>query len=587
MPDIYPQNGGSSGGVSSVNNSDGTLAVSPNTGSVTVSIANSAALPGNPTTTTANSGDATTKVATTAFVAAAVSGAGGGDVASVTAADGTLTITPNTGAVTAKIPTSVALPGSPTTTTQATTDASTKIATTAYVTTAVTNAIAGVNPAVAVMAASTGALPNVPTYSNGASGVGATLTANANNVTLVLDAYTPLLNDRLLIKNQAAPAQNGIFTVTQLAGSILPWVLTRAADYDQSSDMNQTGAIPVVNGTVNGTTSWLLTSTIVNVGVDSATYTEFSINPSTIVTTSRTVSTGTGLSGGGALSSNLTLTNVGVTSNVSGNGISVSAATGAVTITNTGVLSVNGATGVVTVGGLPQGFTGSPFKTRGAFTPFANMSTANLLLNFSSYGLANTAIIRNMSGPATPNVVKYGYTVADFSAAGTANQEASIRANGSGNQQVQWAGGPALSILVVTSSAIANMRMGFGWNDNSNNNDLLRSSTPGSTNNAQTVGFQYDTSASDTTWKAVTSSASSTTRTDTLITVATGTAYQFYIDMNTSQSQIDFYINGTKVASNTTNLPTTTTPLGLILGCRSLSSTYSEFFLGSVYYESS
>ena len=50
-----------------------------------------------------------------------------------------------------------------------------------------------------------------------------------------------------------------------------------------------------------------------------------------------TVTAGTGMSGGGAvaLGSSVTLTNAGVTSIVAGTGISVSGATGAVTVTNT------------------------------------------------------------------------------------------------------------------------------------------------------------------------------------------------------------------------------------------------------------
>ena len=62
----------------------------------------------------------------------AFTGGGGGAVSSVAAADGTLTITPTTGSVTAKIPTNVALPGAPTTTTATALSNSTKIATTAY-----------------------------------------------------------------------------------------------------------------------------------------------------------------------------------------------------------------------------------------------------------------------------------------------------------------------------------------------------------------------------------------------------------------------------------------------------------------------
>lgn len=158
--------------------------------------------------------------------------------------------------------------------TQAAGNNSTKIANTAFVTTAINNAIAGVNPAVAVQTATTTVLPAV-TYTNGVAGVGALLTQNSAAI-LVIDGYTPILGDRLLIKNQASAFQNGVYNITTLGTGIIPFILTRVLDYDQPSDINNTGAIPVVNGTVNALTSWLLTSTVVNVGTDALTYTQFS-----------------------------------------------------------------------------------------------------------------------------------------------------------------------------------------------------------------------------------------------------------------------------------------------------------------------
>ena len=84
-----------------------------------------------------------------------------------------------------------------------------------------------------------------------------------------------------------------------------------------------------------------------------------SITNAQLVNSSVTVTAGSGLSGGGAVSlgGTVTISNAGVTSNVAGSGISVSGATGAVTITNTGVtsavagtgVSVSGATGAVTI----------------------------------------------------------------------------------------------------------------------------------------------------------------------------------------------------------------------------------------------
>lgn len=192
---------------------------------------------------------------------------------------------PLTGAVTSDsagfttIQTSIALPGSPTTTTQSTSDNSTKIATTAYVTTGINNAIAGVNPAVAVQAATTlAANTSTYTYNNGASGIGATLTGVANTA-LTVDGYTfTALGQRLLVKNDTqspSGAFNGVYYVTQVQTALLPVILTRALDYDMPSDINNTGAIPVVNGTINALTSWLLTSQIATVGTDPLTYVLF------------------------------------------------------------------------------------------------------------------------------------------------------------------------------------------------------------------------------------------------------------------------------------------------------------------------
>lgn len=211
-------------------------------------------------------------------------------VSSVSNSDGTLFISPTTGGVVASIPSSVALPGSPTTTTQASSDNSIKIATTAYVTTGIANAVAGVNPAVSVQAATTSASDTSGfIYNNGSSGIGATFTGTVNTA-VTIDGYTfTTIGQRLLVKNDTqspSGAFNGIYSLTTLQALAVPPIFTRSLDYNQPSDMNNTGAIPVVNGTVNASTSWLLTSSVTTVGTSPLTYTQFSLNPSTVVNTS-------------------------------------------------------------------------------------------------------------------------------------------------------------------------------------------------------------------------------------------------------------------------------------------------------------
>lgn len=178
--------------------------------------------------------------------------------------------------------------------TQSQGDSSTKGASTAYVDVAIANAVAGINPAIAVQAATTVAGDTSSlTYNNGASGIGATFTG-ATNTALIIDGFTfTTPGQRLLVKNDTqspSGAFNGIYNVTQIQTSLLPPILTRALDYDQPSDMNNTGAIPVINGTVNGTTLWVLTSQVVTVGTTPLTFTKFGSSSATASLTVQTKS---------------------------------------------------------------------------------------------------------------------------------------------------------------------------------------------------------------------------------------------------------------------------------------------------------
>ena len=107
-------------------------------------------------------------------------------------------------------------------------------------------------------------LPNTPTYANGTAGVGATLTAGANS-TLTVDGVVAALNAVVLVKNQASAFQNGIYTVTT-AGGAVPWVLTRATYFDQSTEMVSGSTTFISGGTTNIGSSFTLQSAVTTVG---------------------------------------------------------------------------------------------------------------------------------------------------------------------------------------------------------------------------------------------------------------------------------------------------------------------------------
>jgi hypothetical protein len=76
-------------------------------------------------------------------------------------------------------------------------------------------------------------------YNNGAG----TLTGSSNgilsqnNQTGKIDNVTPVLNDKILVKNQTPATQNGVYVVTQLGNGSNPFILTRVSDYNESSEI--------------------------------------------------------------------------------------------------------------------------------------------------------------------------------------------------------------------------------------------------------------------------------------------------------------------------------------------------------------
>lgn len=120
-------------------------------------------------------------------------------------------------------------------------------------------------------------------YANGAAGVGATLTDNSGTfAAFTVDGLSPALGSRILVKDQTTTFENGIYTLTTNGDTIsIPYVLTRATDYDQAPSEIHPGTLVVVNtGTVNASTSWLETATVATIGTDPILFSQFTFAPS-------------------------------------------------------------------------------------------------------------------------------------------------------------------------------------------------------------------------------------------------------------------------------------------------------------------
>ena len=160
--------------------------------------------------------------------------------------------------------TSVAVTQDPTTALQ--------LATKQYVDTATSTGLTYHQP---VQAATTTALTGVVTYNNGTAGVGATLTLGT--ALTVLDGYTLLNTNRVLIKDQANQIQNGVYTWAT-GGT----VLTRATDADTyGSGTNQLSLNDYFftqNGTVNKGVAYVLSAPVgtITFGTSNIQFAEFS-----------------------------------------------------------------------------------------------------------------------------------------------------------------------------------------------------------------------------------------------------------------------------------------------------------------------
>ena len=259
----------------------------------------------------------------------------------------------------------------------------------------VDNVATGINVHAACETATTAVLASC-TYSNGTSGVGATLTATANASLNVagIGGYTTLsVGSRVLVKNQATQLQNGIYNVSDLGSASTPWILTRATDFDGSptSEVVAGDLTYVQEGTLAGT-QWVQTTVgtghnttpaydYVIVGTDNIVFGQFAgagsytsgtgINIASNVISNTGVTsltTNTGLSTNVSATGAVTVTNTGVTSNVAGTGISVSGATGAVTISASNIPNSSLTNSSVTVNGTAISLGGSGTVTAAAGT---------------------------------------------------------------------------------------------------------------------------------------------------------------------------------------------------------------------------
>lgn len=251
----------------------------------------------------------------------------------------------------------------------------------------------GLHVHAACAAATTGTLASITggsvTYNNGTAGVGATLTLGVALTTL--DGYTLLNGDRILVKNEATQANNGIYTWAT-GGT----VLTRATDFDTSTEIASGDFTFVSNGTLYGDTGWVQTDPVTTVGTDPIVWVQFS--------GSGTYTAGTGLTLTGSQFSltspvAVTLGGTGLTSGTSGGVLYFS---GSTAISSSGVLASN----ALMVGGGAGSSPSTITTGTGVVTALGvNVGTAGaFVVNGGALGTPSSGTVTNLTGTASINI---------------------------------------------------------------------------------------------------------------------------------------------------------------------------------------
>ena len=317
-------------------------------------------------------------------------------------------------------------------------------------------------------------------YNNGAAGVGATITLSVP--LLVLDGYTLLNTNRILVKDEVNQAYNGIYTWA--TGGL---VLTRATDADTYgsgvNQLSQNDYFFVQNGTVNKGSSYVVTTVgTITFGTTAITFAEFS--------NSQVYTAGTGLTLTGTTFS---ITNTGVTNGSYGLAASVPTivvnAQGQITSASNTAIAING-------NQITSGTVGSAYIS-GSYTGITGLGTLTVgTWNATTIGAGygGTGLTSYTAGDT---LYATGSTTLAKLAIGTVNQIMT-----STGTAPQWVAGSTITVgtatnannVAVTTGAAATNYLAFVTATSGNNPVLTNTGlTYNSSTNAITGGISGGT----------------------------------------------------------------------------------------------
>jgi hypothetical protein len=271
--------------------------------------------------------------------------------------------------------------------------------------------------------------------------------------TLTIDSYTLVIGDvgkRLLIKNEATQANNGAYVLTQAGTVVLPYILTRATDYDTSgsgtNEVDQGDLILVISGTTNANTSWVQQTPLpITIGTTAIVFIQFAAI--------QTYTAGTGLT---LATNQFSITNVGtagtygaaatvpvITTNAQGQ---VSSVTNTAIAISGGAVSGNIAGSAGSVANALTAGTGITLSAGTTYDGSAAKTISSLLAQGTSAFTTGTA--QTYTAPANTQWVKV--TVVGPGGNGGAATGQRATGGGGGGVAIKWLAMTAAQTLVYT-----------------------------------------------------------------------------------------------------------------------------------------
>jgi hypothetical protein len=233
------------------------------------------------------------------------------------------------------------------------------------------------------------------TYSNGTSGVGATLTNSGTQAAITIDSRVLVVGERVLVKDQTTALQNGFYKVTTVGSGSVNWVLTRTVDADEDSEITPGAFTFVEEGTVGANNGYVCTNTgAITVGTTPITFVQFS-------------GAGSVIAGDGLTKTGNTLNAVGTNNriSISADAIDISSSyVGQATITTLGTIGTGTWQGSVIAGaygGTGVDNTGKTITLGGNLTTSGAHSTALTTTANTTLTLPVTGTLATLAGSET------------------------------------------------------------------------------------------------------------------------------------------------------------------------------------------